>query len=436
MVTQEQEKSGLLESCLTPPQPREACLDALARVLASQSFAKSARLSSFLRHVCTTTVEGHAAALCEQQIGVAVFGRPEHFNPADDTIVRTTARLLRQRLAQYYAEEGSADPLRIVIPRGAYVPVFVLASAAASTEEEPAPAVEQPAAPPLRGPGPARRGRWLALGAAALLALAVLGGGAAWLGMRSQPGVSAFWSALLPADRDALLVVADTGLVLYQLETRSEVSLESYAAKRVGEPTVASDQVHLEHFRARRYTGMSSVQLAAELGKHATVAPQRLHLRFARDLQLGDLKRANVILLGVAQANPWWELYRGQLDFHIDWNPQQPDQFSIRNDHPGHREAVGYAFHIGDPQRRGFSTIAYTRGLGGDGHALLIGGTTSAGTEAAIEFLVDPGRLAPLLKQATLADGTLGSFEILLQCVLQANGSTDVHVLGFHLHPE
>lgn len=435
MATQEQEKNGTLESGLTPPQPREACLDALARVLASQTFAKSARLSSFLRHVCTTTVEGQAAALCEQHIGVAVFGRPEHFNPADDTIVRTTARLLRQRLTQYYAEEGGADPLRIVIPRGAYVPVFVLASAAAPTEEETAPAPEQPAAPLLPGPVPARHGRWLALGGAALLALAVLAGGAAWLGVRNQPGVSAFWSALLPADRDALLVVSDAGLVLYQLETRSQVSLESYAAKRVGEPSAASDQGHVEHFRARRYTGMSSVQLAAELGKHATAAPQRLHLRFARDLQLGDLKRANVILLGVAQANPWWELYRGQLDFHIDWNPLQPDQFSIRNDHPGNGEAAEYAFQIGDPQRRGFATIAYTRGLGGDGHALLIGGTTSAGTEAAIEFLVDPARLAPLLKQAMLADGALGSFEILLQCVLQANGSTDVHVLGFHLHP-
>ncbi|MES2349779.1 MAG: hypothetical protein V4641_19630 [Pseudomonadota bacterium] len=443
MVTQEQEKNGTLESGLTPPQPREACLDALARVLASQTFAKSARLSSFLRHVCTTTVEGQATALCEQHIGVAVFGRPEHFNPADDTIVRTTARLLRQRLAQYYAGEGSADPLRIVIPRGAYVPVFVLASAAAPAEEETAPALEQAAAPPLPEPVPSRHGRWLALGGVALLALAVLAGGAARLGVRSQPGVStrdlsgvsAFWSALLPADRDALLVVSDAGLVLYQLETRSQVSLESYAAKRVGEPSTASDLGHVEHFRARRYTGMSSVQLAAELGKRAIAAPQRLHLRFARDLQLGDLKRANVILLGVAQANPWWELYRGQLDFHIDWNPLQPDQFSIRNDHPGKGEAAGYAFQIGDPQRRGFATIAYTRGLGGDGHALLIGGTTSAGTEAAIEFLVDPARLAPLLKQAMLADGAPGSFEILLQCVLQANGSTDVHVLGFHLHP-
>ncbi|MCU6501702.1 hypothetical protein LPN04_28295 [Rugamonas sp. A1-17] len=423
------------ESGLTPPQPREACLDALARVLASQTFAKSARLSSFLRHVCTFTVEGQAAALCEQHIGVAVFGRPEHFNPADDTIVRTTARLLRQRLAQYYEEEGATDALRIVIPRGAYVPVFVPAPAGEPSPQplpdpaaSPAPA---PAATSAASAAPAARGAWRWLGAAALLAGAAL----LWLGQRGPSAVDTFWRTLLPADRDALLVVPDVGLVLYQLETRSQVSLEAYAAKRVGEPLAPPDQGHAEHFRARRHTGMASVQLAAELGKRASAAPQRLHLRFARDLQLDDLKRANVVLVGVAQANPWWELYRGQLDFHIDWDPRQPDRFAILNDHPHAGEAAAYDFQIDDLRRRGYAVIAYTPGLGGDGRAVLIGGTTSAGTEAAIEFLVDPVRLGPLLKQATRADGSIGSFEILLQCVLQTNGSTDARLLGFHLHP-
>jgi hypothetical protein len=433
-MAQAQEKNSMIEGGLSPTLPRDVCLDALARVLASQTFSKSARLSSFLRYVTNATVEGQAAQLCEQHIGVAVFGRPEHFNPADDTIVRTTARLLRQRLAQYYEGEGSADEWRIAIPRGSYVPVIVQAKAPPPVEEELAPPPEELAEPAPPEPVRAGRDRRLALGAAVLLAVAVLTGVGLWLGKPVRSAVDSFWAAMLPADRDTLLVVADAGLVLYQLETRSEVSLETYAAKRVGERLPPSDQGQTEHFRARRYTGMSSVQLAAELGKRVTAAPQRFHLRFARDLQLGDLKRANVIVLGVAQANPWSELYRAQVDFHIDWKYQQPDQFLIRNDHPRPGELPEYQFRIDDPERRGFATIAYTRGLGGDGRALLIGGTTSAGTEAAIEFLVDPVRLAPLLKQATLADGAVGSFEVLLQCVLQANGSTDVHILGFHVH--
>jgi hypothetical protein len=240
----------------------------------------------------------------------------------------------------------------------------------------------------------------------------------------------------MPADRDTLFVVPDTGLVLYQLETRRAVTQDEYFASRVGENAVPAEPDRVAHFRARRYTGMSSVQLAAELGKRATAAPGRFHVRFARDLVLVDLKRANVIVGGVAQANPWWELFRPQMNFHIDWDPRNPGRFLIRNDHPRTGEQATYAFEIDDPHKRGFATIAYTHGLGGDGRALLLGGTTSAGTEAAIEFLLNPAYIEPVLRQATRPDGSIGDFEVLLQCVLQANGSTDIQVVGVRTRRE
>jgi hypothetical protein len=421
-----------------PSSPtREACEDALARVLASQAFAKSARLTSFLRYVCMAALHGQADALCEQHIGVNVFDRPEHFNPADDTIVRTSARLLRQRLDQYYAGEGQADPVRIAIPRGAYVPVFVTAAPEPVPDAVPEPAAvaeaPAPAAPPRSG-----RRIGLVLGGGALLLLLAWAGLAFLRHTGPAPGsaTSAFWAALMPPDRDTLFVVPDTGLVLYQLETRRAVTQDEYFASRVGENAVPAEPDRVAHFRARRYTGMSSVQLAAELGKRATAAPRRFHVRFARDLVLVDLKRANVIVGGVAQANPWWELFRPQMNFHIDWDPRNTGRFLIRNDHPRTGEQATYEFEIDDPHKRGFATIAYTHGLGGDGRALLLGGTTSAGTEAAIEFLVNPAYIEPVLRQATRADGSIGDFEVLLQCVLQANGSTDIQVVAVRTRHE
>ena len=111
-----------------------AGLDAMDRVLASAEFSRSGRLSSFLRYVCTATLAENSTRLSEQHIGVEVFGRPQHYLPSDDTIVRTTAGLLRKRLAKYYESEGSADPIRIAIPRGSYVPVFVPVTALAATQ--------------------------------------------------------------------------------------------------------------------------------------------------------------------------------------------------------------------------------------------------------------------------------------------------------------
>ena len=60
----------------------------------------------------------------KQKIGEAVFGRSRNYDSSIDGIVRTQASRLRQRLELYFNEEGLNEPMRIVIPRGGYVPVF------------------------------------------------------------------------------------------------------------------------------------------------------------------------------------------------------------------------------------------------------------------------------------------------------------------------
>ena len=97
---------------------------ALARILESPEFASAARLSDFLRHVVTETVEGRGGAIKGYAIAVDVFGRPADFDQATDPIVRVEASRLRRALAQYYQGSGSADPVLIELPRGGYVPVF------------------------------------------------------------------------------------------------------------------------------------------------------------------------------------------------------------------------------------------------------------------------------------------------------------------------
>ena len=38
--------------------------------------------------------------------------------------MRTQARSLRERLSDYYGDEGRAQPVRILLEKGSYVPVF------------------------------------------------------------------------------------------------------------------------------------------------------------------------------------------------------------------------------------------------------------------------------------------------------------------------
>lgn len=94
------------------------------RIITSSTFAKCERLSSLLAYVCDLTLSGRAKELNEQNIGEAVFGRSQNYDSSIDGIVRTQASRLRQRLELYFNEEGLEEPIRIVIPRGGYVPVF------------------------------------------------------------------------------------------------------------------------------------------------------------------------------------------------------------------------------------------------------------------------------------------------------------------------
>lgn len=107
----------------SPPgtQPTAAEVRAvLERVLKSRCFEHAGRASDFLRFVVGKTLAGEADQLKGYTIAVHVFGRPASFDAQSDPLVRVEALRLRQRLTEYYAGEGAADPVRIELPRGNY----------------------------------------------------------------------------------------------------------------------------------------------------------------------------------------------------------------------------------------------------------------------------------------------------------------------------
>src|SRR5262249_596752 len=96
------------------------------RIVSSPSFSKSDRMCRFLRYLADHSVHGHVENLKEYAIGVDVFDKDASFDPRIDTNVRTEARRLRAKLAEYYESEGVADQLRIDLPRGGYALRFGL----------------------------------------------------------------------------------------------------------------------------------------------------------------------------------------------------------------------------------------------------------------------------------------------------------------------
>src|SRR5262245_25359731 len=96
----------------------------LDRILASEVFARSSRLSSFLKFIVEKTLAGEGGSLKEQVIAIELYEKSADFNTAEDPIVRIDARRLRDRLREYYASASDGDVI-ISVPKGSYTPVFL-----------------------------------------------------------------------------------------------------------------------------------------------------------------------------------------------------------------------------------------------------------------------------------------------------------------------
>ena len=108
--------------------PEQAVRDQLARIVRSELFAQSERLNRFLRFTVDAALAGRAETLKEYTIGTRVYDRRCGYAPSQDSIVRTEARRLRGKLAEYYASAGRTDPVVISFRPGSYAPRFQVRS--------------------------------------------------------------------------------------------------------------------------------------------------------------------------------------------------------------------------------------------------------------------------------------------------------------------
>jgi len=103
--------------------PADAVRAQLARILASNIFSRSDRLTAFLTYIVEQTLDGHGAGLKEHVLAMEVYGKDADFSAAVDPIVRVDARRLRDKVREYYSL-APHDAVVISVPKGSYAPVF------------------------------------------------------------------------------------------------------------------------------------------------------------------------------------------------------------------------------------------------------------------------------------------------------------------------
>ncbi len=150
----------------------QAWRDELDAVLRSQSFQRAPTLAALLSWLCHKRFAGESSQIKEYSIGADVLRRGPGFDPDTDSIVRVEVNRLRKRLAAYYAADGAARPLRIVIPVGQYVPEFQPAPERSGGSAFVRPPDHAPVSDASRASWLSRRAAFLAL-AAVVVVLAV-----------------------------------------------------------------------------------------------------------------------------------------------------------------------------------------------------------------------------------------------------------------------
>jgi hypothetical protein len=98
---------------------------AMEQVLTSVTFVRATQVRNFLRYICEMELAGLGHTLHEYLIGVEALGRPNAYSTDEDSSVRRRAFALRRKLDEVYAHELAHVPIRIIVPKGSYVPYFI-----------------------------------------------------------------------------------------------------------------------------------------------------------------------------------------------------------------------------------------------------------------------------------------------------------------------
>lgn len=412
------------------------------RIASSEGFSRSRLLQDFLLYIVDRELSGRPDSITEQQIGVLVFGRPEGYDSNEDNIVRGYARNLRKRVDEYFVGEGRQEELRLTIPRGGYTPSFFTVTAKPESEQQDKPSEEiLPASAPVVEPAvsspvrlqrfPLTSGIWLAVAIGILI-----GVGASLLARMRMPALTPsdalshrLWSQMFSRDRDTFLVPSDDGLVIMQGLTPRPLPLADYVNGRYrvnADLSAMPGGARLFLLGGRRFTSVVDLDFVAHLAQLREVVPERMMVRYARDLRIDDLRTGNAILIGADESNPWIELFQQQMPFHFCFDCGPERRQVIVNMHPRPGEKSIYV-NSGDGDTYGL--IAFLPNLTATGHVLIVAGLNMAGTQAAASFLLDRRLMLPILQHAKTANGTLQSFEVLVSASNVATNASTPHVV-------
>jgi hypothetical protein len=371
----------------------------IEKLVASRALHGSESLCKLLRYLGRQALEHPGSAIKEYQIATEVFGRQADFDPQLDSMVRVQAGRLRTKLAEYYNTEGATDRILVELPKGSYAVAFHERASAASGHGNGSSggtwandSVESSSALAKR--------RYLVpmLSFALIAALATIG----WLlWTRRESAVSAanaagaisapapiriFWKGFVRGPEEPWVIFSNAAFV-----GRPNTGMRYYDAAKDAKSPI------LDH-----YTGVGEVLAVHSLDIVFGELHQALRVKRGSLFSLDDAKNNDLIFMGSPSENLTLLEIPSTTEFvfkKVTTGPQEGN-VEIVNVHPAKGEADKYVLGPSNTSlAEDYAVVALVKGINPEHWELILAGTTTIGTQAAVEYVTRENYLDELLKR-------------------------------------
>jgi hypothetical protein len=246
----------------------------------------------------------------------------------------------------------------------------------------------------------------LAVAVAALLWLNGIGPKA---GVAAKPDappevLRSFWRIFTEDQEEPLVVFSNAAFV-----GRPETGIRYFDPKRDAKTAIRD-----------HYTGVGEVLAIHELDRVFTLLGRRMQLKRGQLISLDDIKNNNVIFLGSPSENLTLREIPGTKDFVFRTLPNGPRRgdLAIFNVHPEPGQEPYYLATPDIPMADDYALVALFPGINPAHLVLLLAGTSTIGTQAAMEYVCHTDTLETLRKR--LRNSKPGTpFEALLHVTIR-----------------
>jgi len=398
----------------------------IEQITKSHSLRGSESLCKLLQYLAKQALYHPDAPLKEYQIATEVFGRHADFDPQSDSTIRVQVGRLRLKLAEYYASEGAADPIVVKIPKGSYH----LSFEARPADPQPQAVAARQGAPVV--PAQVVPAQWrfavVTLLVGLIVSLAVLGSllwgrkpADATTGVRAaQPAtgpLADFWRPFTAVPEQPWVIFSNAAFV-----GRPETGMRYYDSRQDSKASV------YDH-----YTGVGEVLAVHALDDAFDALGRQIRVKRGSLFSLDDANNANLIFIGSPSENLSLLDIPGTQEFVFQRvaSGVRKGDLSIVSRHPKPGEAGSYlASPSSAPLTEDYAVVGLVPGMSQGRFVMILAGTTTFGTQGAVEFVSRPDSVAKLLQEIPGSSTEMKPFEALLRVKIARGVPLETELVG------